>query len=102
MTDYSTSKTTWWIAYGSGEEIHSGQVYEGNIISTGQPNLETFDNRIDWETRLLELKQVPEIQDQENKLESTLDDKLYCDSIEHLLYEDKEFRHIANPFRRDS
>ena len=55
MHEHTTTQTTWWIAHGLGEKIHHGQVREGIVISTGQPNLELFYNSAEWESRLTEL-----------------------------------------------
>ena len=101
---YNTTQVTWWIAHGMGDKIHSGVLPEGEQLRTGQPNFETFDNRRDWEDRLLVLENNPELYDEkEEELidPNELDEVLYMDQIDHLLYGDKEFRHVANPYRRE-
>jgi len=101
---YNTTQVTWWIAHGMGDKIHSGVLPEGEQLRTGQPNFETFDNRRDWEDRLLVLENNPELYDEkEEELidPNELDEVLYMDQIDHLLYGDKQFRHVANPYRRE-
>ncbi len=111
---YNATQVTWWIAYGMGDKIHDGVLPEGEQLRTGQPNFETFDNKRDWEDRLLVLDSRPsnfievESFEQEDDISSTLineferlDHVLYMDQVDHLLYGDKEFRHIANPHRRE-
>lgn len=39
--------------------------------------------------------------DEEFDEDRTIDEILYCDQVDHLLYDDKEFRHAANPYRRE-
>lgn len=115
MTEHTTTKTTWWIAHNNADVIHSGQCPEGNQINTGQPNLETFDNRIDWEKRLTELLPPDKYMEREQEIEKEnelfspedkdldglIDHRLYTDSVEHLLYDNKGFRSISNPNRRN-
>ena len=101
---YNATQVTWWIAHGMGDKIHDGVLPEGEQLRTGQPNLETFDNRRDWEDRLLVLENNPELYDEEEEElidPNELDEILYMDQVDHLLYGDKEFRHIANPYRRE-
>ncbi len=103
MHEHTTTQTTWWIAHGLGEKIHYAQVREGIVITTGQPNLELFYNRAEWESRLTELGIAVELpEEDELPLEPTTDDLLFTDSVDDFLYEDKGFRHVANPYRRDS
>lgn len=97
MPDYTAISTVWWIAHGLGEKIHSGQVNEGNVISTGQPNLEIFDNRAEWEARLTEVTTVVEEPEEDLGIEPSLDDQLFGDSVEHLLYEDRGYTYVRNP-----
>ena len=97
MPDYTATSTVWWIAHGLGEKIHSGQVNEGNVISTGQPNLEIFDNRAEWEARLTEVTTVVEAPEEDLGIEPSLDDQLFGDSVEHLLYEDRGYTYVRNP-----
>lgn len=97
MPDYTATSTVWWIAHGLGEKIHSGQVNEGNVISTGQPNLEIFDNRQEWEARLTEVTTVVEEPEEDLGIEPSLDDQLFGDSVEHLLYEDRGYTYVRNP-----
>lgn len=113
--NHSATKTTWWIAHNSDDVFHYGQCPENQNISTGQPNLETFDNRIEWEKRLMELlpfdKYIEFNQEQEEEdeslgdfspdLEIGTDHFLYTDSVDHLLYGEKGFRSIENPNRRN-
>ena len=102
MHEHTTTQTTWWIAHGLGEKIHHGQVIEGIVITTGQPNLELFYNRAEWESRLTELGIAVELPEEDDiSLEPTTDDLLFTDSVDDFLYEDKEFRHVANPYRRE-
>ena len=101
---YNTTQVTWWIAHGMGDKIHSGVLPEGEQLRTGQPNFETFDNRRDWEDRLLVLENNPELYDEkEEELidPNELDEILYMDQVDHLLYGEKQFRHVANPSRRE-
>ena len=101
---YNTTQVTWWIAHGMGDKIHSGVLPEGEQLRTGQPNFETFDNRRDWEDRLLVLENNPELYDEkEEELidPNELDEILYMDQVDHLLYGEKQFRHVANPYRRE-
>lgn len=101
MTDYFTTKTTWWIAHNNNDVVHFDMAREGLVVSTGQPFFETFDNKFDWEKRITELQNQPiEIEDED--IDLSIDDKLYCDSVEHLLYDDKNFRHISPPLRLDT
>lgn len=97
MPEHTATSTVWWIAHGFGEKIHSGQVNEGNVISTGQPNLETFDNRSEWEVRLTELTTDVESPEEDLDIEPSLDEQLFCDSVEHLLYEDRGYTYVRNP-----
>jgi hypothetical protein len=50
------------IAHDGTDVLHWGEVETGQNISTGQPELETFeiDQRATWEARLLELGITPE------------------------------------------
>ena len=100
---YNATQVTWWIAHGMGDKIHDGVLPEGEQLRTGQPNFETFDNRRDWEDRLLVLENNPELYDEEEELidPNELDEILYMDQVDHLLYGDKEFRLVANPYRRE-
>jgi hypothetical protein len=110
---YNTTQVTWWIAHGMGDKIHSGVLPEGEQLRTGQPNFETFNNRMDWENRLMELNTnleylYDEDVDDEEDIEyfllnefDELDHVLYMDQVDHLLYGDKQFRHVANPSRRE-
>ena len=101
---YNATQVTWWIAHGMGDKIHDGVLPEGEQLRTGQPNFETFDNRRDWEDRLLVLENNPELYDEkEEELidPNELDEILYMDQVDHLLYGDKEFRLVANPHRRE-
>lgn len=104
INEFTATQTTWWIAHNGDDIIHDGVITEGQRVSTGQPNLETFDNRRDWEDRLMVLENTPDLYDEEEEEfdeERTLDDILYCDQVDHLLYDEKEFRHVANPYRRE-
>ena len=101
---YNATQVTWWIAHGMGDKIHDGVLPEGEQLRTGQPNFETFDNRRDWEDRLLVLENNPELYDEEEEElidPNELDEILYMDQVDHLLYGDKEFRLVANPYRRE-
>ena len=97
MPEHNATSTVWWIAHGSGDKVHSGQVNEGNVISTGQPNLEIFDNRAEWEARLTEVTTVVEEPEEDLNIEPSLDVQLYGDSVEHLLYEDRGYTYVRNP-----
>ena len=104
INEFTATQPTWWIAHNDDDVVHSGTITEGNTLTTGQPNLETFDNRRDWEDRLLVLENNPELYDEkEEELidPNELDEILYMDQVDHLLYGDKEFRHVANPHRRE-
>ena len=101
---YNTTQVTWWIGHGMGDKILSGVLPEGEELRIGQPNFETFDNRRDWEDRLLVLENNPELYDEkEEELidPNELDEILYMDQVDHLLYGEKQFRHVANPHRRE-
>lgn len=108
-TQHNTEKTTWWIAHNNDNVFHYSSCPEGQQISSGQPLFETFDNKNDWETRLQELlppdkyiefNEIKELEDFDASIEDELDYKLYTDSVEHLLYEDRGFRLGYNPLRK--
>ena len=104
INEFIATQTTWWIAHNDDDVVHSGTLTEGNRVTTGQPNLETFDNRRDWEDRLLILSNNPPLYDEEDDDDNDsdeLDEILYMDQVDHLLYGDKQFRHVANPYRRE-
>lgn len=115
-----TTETTWWIAHNNDNVFHHGKCHEGTNISTGQPFLELFNNKFDWDKRVMELlpadkineftNQELEIKEMiEQELEAqipqdnhhNLDDMLYTDSVSHLLYGEKKFRAVANPNKRE-
>lgn len=45
----------WWIGYDGDGTVHYGEIEVGSRVSTGQPNIEVFDNQEDCEDRVLEL-----------------------------------------------
>lgn len=45
---------TYFLAHNSTDVFHHGELNEGQVISTGQPNLEYFDNLKALEERLAE------------------------------------------------
>lgn len=109
MIDKNTTKQTWWIAHNNDSVFHYGSAAEGQRITTGQPFFETFDNRIQWEARLLEILppdryiEFNEAQEEEKQAhedikdtKSFVDHILYTDSVDHLLYGDKQFRYSEN------
>jgi hypothetical protein len=52
----------------------------------------------------LVLENNPELYDEkEEELidPNELDEILYMDQVDHLLYGEKQFRHVANPYRRE-
>ena len=103
-TEFTATQTTWWIAHNGNDVVHNGVLVEGAKLSSGQPNFETFDNRRDWEDRLMVLNNNPDLYDEKDEEfdeDRNIDEILYCDQVDHLLYDDKEFRHIANPYRRE-
>lgn len=115
-TQHNTEKTTWWIAHNNDNVFHYGSCPEGQQISSGQPLFETFDNRNDWELRLQDILpsdkyiEFKEQQEEENELyentpPQTIDDlgvdhKLYTDSVDHLLYENRGFRYTESPLKK--
>jgi len=66
MHEHTTTQTTWWIAHGLGEKIHHGNLREGIVITTGQPNLELFYNSAEWESRLTELGVAVELPEEDD------------------------------------
>jgi len=55
MHTFSSEKLTYVIAHNGFDIIHPTIVEPGVTLSTGQANLEEFDNKEEWETRLTEL-----------------------------------------------
>lgn len=50
------TETVWWIAKSEDDSvIHYGTVDESNVVETGQPILESYDNENDWLIRLQQL-----------------------------------------------
>ena len=50
------TETVWWIAKSEDDSvIHYGTVDENNIVETGQPILESYNNENDWLIRLQQL-----------------------------------------------
>ena len=54
MTNYTVTEKTQYIATNLKDVVHYG-VVETGLISTGQPELFTYDNIQDWTNQLLEL-----------------------------------------------
>lgn len=109
INSLNTEKQTWWIAHNNLDVVHHGSVVEGQSVLTGQPFLETFDNKVEWEKRLMSLLppeeyiEYTETQEEEQQIYSgaketmgIVDHLLYTDSIDHLLYENKGFRGVEN------
>ena len=55
------------------------------------------------ETQREQEQEEEDCEDEEEELidPNELDEVLYMDQVDHLLYGDKQFRHVANPFRRE-
>ena len=105
--EFTATKTIWWIAHNNVDVFHFGQIYEGQNLTTGQPFFETFDNKNEWDDRIEELlpteqyREFLELKEEEDQIPNKpLDQMLYTDSIEHLLYEDRGFRLSENINRR--
>jgi len=49
-----TADALFWIAHNNNDIFHYGVANEKETLSTGQPNLEIFTNKVEWESRLLE------------------------------------------------
>lgn len=107
MINKKTEKQTWWIAYDNGETFHYGSIQENQQISTGQPFLELFHNKVEWEKRLLAIlpphkyNEFVESKESDEQIllasnRKSLDHFLYTDSVDHLLYENRGFRLSEN------
>ena len=121
--EYTTTSTTWWIAHNNDDILHYSKAEPNTIITTGQPTLETFDNKIDWEKRIIELSDPiktdssggvelnvseQEIEDMEYDTFGLIDHLLFTTSVDGELYENgspvlpeqRLMRFNHNPSRR--
>lgn len=55
MKSYTAIERTYYIAHNGNDVMHYGIIEVNQTVSTGQTELETFDNKENWEARLLEL-----------------------------------------------
>lgn len=51
--DFIAEVRTFWIAHGSA--LHYGELQPGDHMSTGQEFFETFERRLPWRIRVIEL-----------------------------------------------
>ena len=62
---YKETDQYYWCAWG-GDVVHFGKLESGQKVTTGQPNLETFDTEAELETKVDSLKTSGYYQESKN------------------------------------
>lgn len=62
LKDHTNKK--YWIAHNESDIVHYGEVEVGQVVTTGQPTLEEFDDRDLWKARLAEFSIDPDAEEE--------------------------------------
>ena len=98
--EYTATETTWFIAYGLSDEPHTGVLSAGLSLSTGQPTLDTFDNRSDWAVALSSMVGAQTFYAEHDDVDYVgLDGLMYNTSVDVELYDEADTRTVVNLHR---